>query len=75
MKQNGKCCFCGRPYANYGNNPDPVDMREDARCCNMCNANIVLPARIGYVDSWREGGEDAAAFFLGLTRTMFCKEQ
>ena len=68
MRKTGKCCFCGKPFDLYGNSPDPVDMRKNARCCDSCDTNIVIPARIGYVEALREGGDDAAAVFLGLTR-------
>ena len=75
MERNGQCCFCGKPYSDYGNNPAPVDMRENARCCNECNANIVIPARIEFDDTLKLDGEEAAGLFLALTRTVFCKEQ
>ena len=40
-----KCCFCGKEIVwNRGNNPEPVE-DEEKRCCNICNAKIVIPAR------------------------------
>lgn len=41
-----KCCFCGVEIDGYGNNPYPVDKTEDARCCDDCNATVVIPARL-----------------------------
>ena len=41
-----KCCICGRTVKGFGNNPWPVDNREDARCCDECNEAEVIPARI-----------------------------
>jgi len=50
------CCICGDGYEDgYGNNPDPVlynavgneiDYHEDPRCCDACNTNHVIPARL-----------------------------
>ena len=42
-----KCCLCDAEFiGGYGNNPDPVVVKHDARCCNACNTNIVIPARL-----------------------------
>jgi hypothetical protein len=40
------CCFCGETFHDYGNNPNPVNNEAGARCCDSCNASIVIPARI-----------------------------
>lgn len=42
----GKCCFCGKNYFGFGNNPDPVAKDINKRCCDSCNSKIVIPARI-----------------------------
>ena len=39
-----KCCICGKRFEGYGNNPAPV--RETGECCEKCNKNVVVPARI-----------------------------
>jgi hypothetical protein len=46
------CCLCGKPCepwhaepTGYGNNPDPLGFEGD-RCCNDCNTEFVIPARI-----------------------------
>lgn len=41
-----KCCFCGRTFYGWGNNPAPVNNDEEARCCNECNNDVVIPARL-----------------------------
>lgn len=41
-----KCCLCGNLYIGYGNNPYPLSLNESDKCCNDCNMNLVLPARI-----------------------------
>ena len=38
------CCICGKEFEGYGNNPYPV--AEDGVCCDDCNMNKVIPARI-----------------------------
>ena len=42
------CCICGKKFFGHGNNPWPIidDESEDVRCCDECNLNIVVPARI-----------------------------
>ena len=39
-----KCCICGKRFEGFGNNPAPV--RETGECCERCNSNVVVPARI-----------------------------
>ena len=39
-----KCVFCGEAIKDYGNDPYPV--KEYGRCCDKCNMNYVIPARI-----------------------------
>ena len=51
---NHVCCFCESELEHYegqdpmlwGNNPDNACPWEEARCCNYCNANIVIPVRL-----------------------------
>jgi len=43
-----KCSICGEEIEcirNWceGNNAQPIN---DGRCCNKCNANVVIPARL-----------------------------
>lgn len=39
------CSFCGYELHGYGNNPEPVKPYEE-RCCDDCNVQIVLLARL-----------------------------
>lgn len=39
------CSICHTPYQGYGNNADPYD----GRCCDQCNKQYVIPARIARV--------------------------
>lgn len=38
-----KCCICGRIVNGYGNNAVPV---KEGICCDQCNTDVVIPARI-----------------------------
>jgi len=39
------CCICWRPLqSREGNNAWPA--KEDGDCCNDCNDNVVLAARV-----------------------------
>ena len=49
MKMNNQenvCCICGKKFTGWGNNPWPVVTDEDARCCDACNGEKVVPARL-----------------------------
>ena len=39
-----KCLICGKKFTGWGNNPWPVE--ESGECCDECNINKVVPARI-----------------------------
>lgn len=44
LEDEHKCCICGEPIEGHGNNPFPVKTEGD--CCDKCNAEVVIPARI-----------------------------
>ena len=37
------CSVCGNQYEGWGNNAEPIN---SGRCCDSCNWNQVIPARI-----------------------------
>ena len=37
-----ECSICGVSYTGWGNNAAPFP----GRCCNECNSDLVLPARL-----------------------------
>lgn len=54
------CVLCGKPNEpwphaegeeprGWGNNPEPVADYEAGRCCNQCNAEKVIPVRMGLI--------------------------
>jgi hypothetical protein len=42
------CCICNKEKEGYGNNPYPLCDEKDykSRCCDECNINYVLKARM-----------------------------
>ena len=42
----GQCVLCGENYIFNGHNPAPVVTDDGARCCRVCNENVVLPTRL-----------------------------
>lgn len=44
-----KCCICGQEFEGYGNNPWPV--KENGECCDKCNYEKVIPARINQLNN------------------------
>lgn len=40
------CCICGQVFTGYGNNPWPVNDDKGAECCNRCNVDVVIQARL-----------------------------
>lgn len=48
------CCICGKIFSGYGNNPYPVSKNENDRCCDQCNRDAVIPARMeSAMHNWR----------------------
>jgi hypothetical protein len=40
-----RCSICGGTYAGFGNDPAPIVNDPGARCCDVCNQTVVIPAR------------------------------
>lgn len=47
------CCFCGAVINGHGSNPYPECTEADAVCCDECNLQIVVPARIKYIENYK----------------------
>jgi hypothetical protein len=41
--ENKQCSICLRHFTEFGNSAWPIN---NGRCCNVCNDNVVIPARI-----------------------------
>ena len=39
-----RCCICDKCFTGHGNNPEPV--KEKGVCCDDCNNNVVIRARL-----------------------------
>jgi hypothetical protein len=53
------CSICGKPIPavgdwTQGNNAEPIN---DGRCCNECNAAVVIPARLREFSERKKKGE------------------
>jgi hypothetical protein len=48
MNENEKkvCVLCNKEFTEYGNNPEPLKPYESGLCCDKCNLEKVIPARI-----------------------------
>ena len=59
------CVICGKEFQGYGNNAEPV---EKGKCCDNCNRNVVIPARL---EEFKKGvGRLDLAEDLGLTERI-----
>ena len=47
MMPENQCIICGGPYIGYGHNPEPIFPMSRGRCCDTCNATVVIPYRMG----------------------------
>ncbi len=36
-----ECCLCGKKFSGFGNNPWPLVLDTDARCCDDCNWKVI----------------------------------
>jgi hypothetical protein len=54
-----RCSICGGTFTGYGNDPAPVVNDLGARCCDICNQSVVIPARVARRDAKREGSGGA----------------
>lgn len=58
MREDFICCLCGKEVTGaWGNNPWPLSNDSDERCCDACNANKVIPARLGIIADNRKNKE------------------
>lgn len=46
-----ECVICHKPFEGYGNNAEPV---AEGRCCDECNAKVVIPARIEEMNKYKK---------------------
>ena len=53
-----KCVICGAPIEGYGNNAEPV---KKGKCCDKCNQEIVIPARLKNIKLTEDKDETADA--------------
>ena len=56
MKKKKICCICGKEFEGYGNNPYPL--KNEGECCDKCNTNFVIPARLAKLVEARHESKD-----------------
>lgn len=49
-----KCCFCNAEIIGYGSSIRPLIRGRNAKCCDNCNRNIIIPYRFLEILSERE---------------------
>ena len=50
MREDFICCLCGKKVTDsWGNNPWPLSNNPNERCCDDCNAKLVIPARLAII--------------------------
>lgn len=80
MDKEGKCCFCGKDYFEYGFSTwgcwpfeeEKLGMGEEKRCCPECNEKTVAPARRKKAEAMKQGiissvNEDVPKVFFEAT--------
>jgi hypothetical protein len=49
-KGEKRCCICREIFTGFGHNPDPLGDFDKDRCCDRCNREAVIPARIADIN-------------------------
>lgn len=55
MSSKELCCICQKPIDSWGNNPWPV--KKEGVCCDQCNWEHVIPARLSIIYDKKFGKE------------------
>jgi len=76
--KNPKCCICGNECENeWGNNPAPLPVKKNDVCCDECNANIVVWARLnpdlGFIKAFSKINISGICEELGIDRANLLK--
>jgi hypothetical protein len=53
-----RCILCGTKQTGWGNNPEPLAGLHEGRCCDDCNRDKVIPARLGRLVQGMDIGKD-----------------
>ena len=64
------CCICGKEFEGWGNDPAPVVMDENAKCCDACDLGVVVPARIKAMRKERPKNETSRTELLRAMSTI-----
>ena len=73
VKNKGNTCrLCGAKNIGFGNNPWPIE--SNGRCCNMCNSNYVIKARLLLMDPRTERIKNRQALAKAFYRFLKDRE-
>lgn len=64
MDKHKICIICESKYKGHGNNPAPYN--NVGQCCDRCNIEHVIPARIAELEKEREKMENDREFYRAL---------
>jgi len=67
------CCLCGRAFVGWGNNPYPCAEKGD--CCNDCNRDKVVPARLSVIKFSKKTKEFQEQFPVAYERMVKMDEK
>ncbi len=57
-KKEYTCCFCGGRFIGEGNDPSPL--KEEGRCCDDCNIDVIIARIEEILDALEETDAQAA---------------
>lgn len=77
MMPEKQCVICGGPYTGYGHNPEPIFPMSRGRCCDVCNATVVIPYRMGgmnfrFGEDFEAQGRDVMGRYGAEESCMVC---
>lgn len=68
-----KCVICGEKIrTKYPNNADPV---AKGYCCDKCNREVVVPARLKELAKWKSLADSVNTYRYMMSSNAYSKEE
>ena len=64
------CCLCVHVCSGFGNNPYPLSLNDDERCCDECNRTYVIPARLFETSERRLEKDEVIRLRMNIAEAM-----